>query len=364
MNCARGLTRSKTCARTSLRSGKGAGRSLRRPNVAVRPFRATGKNAGARSAGHRDPGPSLASRRGPDFRIGLSAFKRPHLVLERRQRRGDGGFQPKGGKLRVDRCVRGRGPAFRHQIGKRREQARDEDRQRTVRAGEQGSASLAALGAYQCRRHEPPRFGRAVEADALCRLFRCLAMTLRANGVRREPTEPRILALETRDACTRTLNVETQRGNARRAPGACRPRPDPIGGPEEFRTTASRTRRTGTWPLGRPGLPRTRFCRVGGDEKSGHIDDQGLAEAYRRASVHQARALGRITRPPRVVILLPLLLIRLVPFRSRPRIRTIDGIRQSVRRGAHQDLSSRNPVCSSFYDQCGPSCWRARDCPP
>ena len=81
MSCARGLMRSKTCARSSLRSGKGAGRSLRHLNVAVRPFRAVVKNAGARRAGQRDPGPSLASRRGPDFRIGLSAFKRPHLVL-------------------------------------------------------------------------------------------------------------------------------------------------------------------------------------------------------------------------------------------------------------------------------------------
>ena len=118
-------------------------------------------------------------------------------------------------------------------------------------------------------------FERAADPGALSRVLRRLVTVPRDKGVNTEPIEGRALAFDPLGALFKNISVETQCGGARWA-RSCRPPPDRSVTPEEFRTTARPARRTV-----RLRLPLIIY-RIGGDQESWHINDEGLAEVYRR----------------------------------------------------------------------------------
>ena len=187
------------------------------------------------TAGHH-VGRILATRRRPRIWIAVSAFGRLHLVLKCWQWRGNGRFQCNRGKLRFAPCVRRRGRTSLHQIGDRRHhQARDEDQQWTAQPFERRTVGVSELGTHQRWGHLILWFERAPDSGAPSHVLRSLVRVRQAQGGDMEPIEVRPLALEPAARFT-TLNVETQRGDARWAQAGCRRRPDRPGAPKEFGT--------------------------------------------------------------------------------------------------------------------------------
>jgi hypothetical protein len=100
-----------------------------------------------------------------------------------------------------------------------------------------------------------------------------------------KPTEFDALVLETQEGRFKSIDVGMECGGARCIRVDCRPGPDRDSAPKEFATIACAAKRQVKRCVAGWGLPRN-CATVGADQKSRHVNEEGLTEINRGPPGH------------------------------------------------------------------------------